>query len=287
MIYALFSLFYTPLIVVLLFQTVLFAIAIYKKNNGIADIGWGIGFIIISAVALGCHLEFKVFFEQLPDPVFILLITLVCIWGLRLSGYLLIRNWNKPEDWRYAKWREEWKGNFYIRSFFQVFVLQGIIMTVIGYPILLSAVYGAHMREVPQTFAAYGLIICGTLLWLIGFFFQAVGDYQLFVFKKDPANKGKAMRYGVWKYTRHPNYFGEACMWWGIFLLSCESAYIPWTILLGVISPITITFMLLRVSGVTMLENKYKGNKDYEDYQKNTSSFIPMRPHPTFPEGEG
>jgi steroid 5-alpha reductase family enzyme len=114
------------------------------------------------------------------------------------------------------------------------------------------------------------------MLWLIGFFFQAVGDYQLFIFKKDISNKGRIMRYGVWRYTRHPNYFGESAMWWGIFLISCVSAHSIIGILLRTVGPAMITFMLLRVSGVTMLEGKYKGNTEYEEYQKNTSSFIPM-----------
>jgi steroid 5-alpha reductase family enzyme len=267
---------------IFIFQCLLFVIALIKKNNGIADIGWGIGFIII-AVFASRHYFFKwlranIFGETCdPDPVFVLIISLVIIWALRLSIYLLIRNWSAPEDWRYAKWRQDWGSSFLIRSFLQVFMLQGFFMLVICSPIILSGIQSAAS---PLSYSAtqYLLSAVGLLAWLIGFFFQALGDSQLYIFKKNPINKGKVMRYGVWQYTRHPNYFGEATMWWGIFLISCVSAHDILGLVLRAIGPLTITFMLLRVSGVTMLESKYKGNKEYEDYQKNTSSFFPMPP---------
>ena len=269
-------------IAIFVFQSLLFLLALIKKNNGIADIGWGIGFIIISLIAAHFYF-FKCTFQSIfgrecqIDIAFVFLITHVTLWAIRLSIYLLIRNWSKPEDWRYAKWRQDWGKTVYIRSYLQVFILQGFFMLLIGSPIILSGLQSST-DTLAYTPVQYTLIFSGLIVWLIGFFFQAVGDYQLFVFKKDPANKGRVMRYGLWKYTRHPNYFGEATMWWGIFLISCVSAYGVLGILLRMIGPATITFMLLRVSGVTMLENKYKGNKDYEDYQRNTSSFVPMYP---------
>jgi steroid 5-alpha reductase family enzyme len=265
--------------IILVFQCLLFLIALVKKDNSIADTGWGIGFILI---AVFCALYFSFVFSisnmmggKVPDPAFIMLISLVVIWGLRLSIYIFIRNWGKPEDWRYAKWREDWGDFFYIRSFLQVFLLQGVFMIMIGSPVIFAA------KETIVDFTSYGavqdgVLSVGILIWLTGFYFQAVGDYQLYRFKNEIANKGKVMRYGVWRYTRHPNYFGESSMWWGIFLISCVSAHSIYGMLLRMIGPVTITFMLLRVSGVTMLENKYKGNKEYEDYQKNTSSFLPL-----------
>jgi steroid 5-alpha reductase family enzyme len=264
------------------FQCLLFVIAQLKKNNGIADIGWGLGFIVIALLA-SRHYFFKWLFANIfrqscdPDIAFVLIVSLVIIWALRLSIYLLIRNRNKPEDWRYAKWRQDWGKSFLIRSFLQVFILQGFFMLVIGSPVMLSAI-DSKADAIPYTPLQYALSAIGMLLWLIGFFFQAAGDSQLFAFKKNPANKGKVMRHGVWKYTRHPNYFGEATMWWGVFLISCVSAHSILDLLFRVIGPATITFMLLRVSGVTMLENKYKGNLEYEDYRRSTSSFIPMLP---------
>jgi steroid 5-alpha reductase family enzyme len=268
-------------IAVFIFQCLLFIIALLKKNNGIADIGWGLGFIILTVIALAFHCaQLLAFggcsgFSYFRDSEFYILASFVIIWGLRLSIYLFIRNWSKPEDWRYAKWRQDWGKSFYIRSFLQVFMLQGVFMLMIGSPIILSAL-DSRVEELQFNAVDYALITGGILLWSTGFLFQSIGDYQLFQFKKNAANKGRVMRYGVWKYTRHPNYFGESAMWWGIFLLSCVSAHGVAGVLLRLIGPCTITFMLLRVSGVTMLENKYKGNKEYEDYQKNTSGFIPL-----------
>ena len=269
-------------IAIFIFQSLLFLIALLKKNNGIADIGWGVGFVIMSLFALRHNIIQWIFTymsqgECNPDPAFILLVSLVAVWAFRLSIYLLIRNWSKPEDWRYAKWRQDWGRNFFLRSYLQVFVLQGFFMLVIGSPILLSA-FDARASISSYSLIQYLLILFGPIAWMVGFFFQAVGDTQLYRFKKNPANKGRIMRYGVWKYTRHPNYFGEATMWWGIFLISCVSAHGAVGVLLRMIGPATITFMLLRVSGVTMLESRYKGNKEYEDYQLNTSGFIPRRP---------
>jgi steroid 5-alpha reductase family enzyme len=120
--------------------------------------------------------------------------------------------------------------------------------------------------------------LVGLAVWLIGFFFQSVSDYQLLKFKRNPLNKGKVMRYGLWKYSRHPNYFGEATMWWGVFVLSLISCLSIGDTVLRLLGPITITFLLLKVSGVVMLEKKYSGNPEYEDYQKKTSSFLPFPP---------
>lgn len=266
------------LAVVLIYQSWAFVIAVIKKNNGIADIAWPLGFVVVAACSCYFyHLKMTLTGSGMrPDIFFVTIITLVVIWGLRLFVYLAIRNWSKPEDWRYAKWRQEWGDSAFIRSFLQVFMLQGLLLVVIASPIVISAIAATTNEYESFEWYHYVLAGIGVFLWLIGFFFEAVGDYQLAQFKKDPANKGKIMKYGVWQYTRHPNYFGEASMWWGIFLLSCVSAHGVVDILLRAIGPATITFLLLRVSGVTMLESKYKGNKEYEDYQKRTSAFIPL-----------
>ncbi len=263
---------------ILIFQTWAFTIAVIRQNNGIADIGWPLGFVVITV----CSYYFYQVKRSVTEPAehldifFFILLALVAIWGLRLFIYLAVRNWNKPEDWRYAKWRQEWGDSVFIRSFFQVFMLQGVLLVIIASPIVLSAIAAHTSTYEVYDWYHYVIAAVAIAIWLIGFFFEAVGDHQLAQFKKDPANKGKVMKYGVWQYTRHPNYFGEASMWWGIFFLSCVSADGVIDILLRAIGPATITFMLLRVSGVTMLESKYKGNKEYEDYQKRTSAFIPM-----------
>lgn len=269
-------------VAIVIFQCLLFIVALLRKNNGIADIGWGIGFIVIAALASRDYF-FRWLFENIfrqqsdPDFAFVFIVVLVVVWALRLSIYLFIRNWSKPEDWRYANWREEWGKNFVLRSLLQVFLLQGVFMLVIGSPIIFSALQ-SKVDDLPYALWQLILIVIGIATWGMGFFFQAVGDTQLYRFKKNPANKGRIMRYGVWQYTRHPNYFGEAAMWWGIFLLSSVSVNGILGVLLRVIGPATITFMLLRVSGVTMLEGKYKGNIEYEEYQAGTSAFVPLLP---------
>jgi len=243
---------------VFIYMTLLFLISMAKKDNSIADIGWGVGFILVA---------FLTFFLEPGFEVRHVLVTgLVLIWGIRLAVHILMRNKGKGEDFRYAKWRKEWGKYFVIRSFLQVFMLQGLMMLVISYQVIL-----VNSSEKPGLNL---LDILGLIVWLFGFLFETVGDFQLLKFKRKKENKGKIMKSGLWRYTRHPNYFGEATMWWGIFLISL-SVPLGWT---AVVSPVVITFMLLRVSGVTMLEKKYKGNKEFEEYVRRTSAFIPWFP---------
>jgi len=240
---------------VFIYMTLLFFISMAKKDNSIADMGWGIGFILVAF--------FTLFLESGFEIRHILVTGLVLIWGLRLAFHILMRNKGKKEDFRYAKWRKEWGKHFVVRSFFQVFMLQGLIMLIISYQVILI-----NSSEKPGINI---LDMLGLMVWLFGFVFETVGDLQLAKFKNDKKNKGKIMKSGLWKYTRHPNYFGEATMWWGIFLIALSVSK-GWT---AIISPALITFMLLRVSGVTMLEKKYKGNKEFEQYAKKTSAFFP------------
>ncbi|MFN4151187.1 MAG: DUF1295 domain-containing protein [Candidatus Sericytochromatia bacterium] len=247
--------FFYLILSVFIFICTFFIIAIVKKDNSIIDIGWGLGFILISVISLS-------FINKL-ELKHLIINTLTIIWGLRLSIYLFIRNHKKGEDFRYKKWRDEWKNYFIIRSFFQVFLLQGVFMIIIALPIINTNSSSNFNFQIND--------FLGILIWIFGFYFQAMSDYQLFKFKKDIKNKNKIMRYGLWKYTRHPNYFGEAVMWWSIFIISIGAK----NELISLISPITINFLLLKVSGVPMLEDKYKSNQEYLDYIKNTSSFIP------------
>jgi len=243
---------------IFIYMTLLFIISMVKKDNSIADIGWGMGFIVVAFLTL--------FFEPGFEIRHVLVTGLVIIWGLRLAIHILIRNKGKSEDYRYAKWRKEWGKYFVIRSYLQVFMLQGLIMLIISYQVIL-----VNSSKKP---GIQILDVLGLSVWLFGFLFETVGDFQLSKFKKDKENKGKIMKSGLWRYTRHPNYFGEATMWWGIFLMAL-SVPMGWT---AIISPSLITLMLLRVSGVTMLEKKYKGNKEFEEYAKKTSAFIPWFP---------
>lgn len=242
------------------FMSLQFLIAIKLKNNSIVDIGWGLGFVIVTIISF--------LMNSTPTISAKVLNLLVLIWGLRLSIYLFIRNRNKPEDWRYAKWRKEWGKDVVWRSFLQIFMLQGCVLWVNSLPIMVA--------NAAKTESALGWIFlfAGILCWLIGFSFEAIADYQLYVFKSDKANRGKIITRGLWRYSRHPNYFGEAVLQWGIWLMSVSSGY--WFV--TIVAPISITYLLLKVSGVVMLEGKYKGNPEYESYMKQTSSFLPLLP---------
>lgn len=252
------DLFFQAAIVVFLYFFVFFLVAQVLKNNSIVDIGWGMGFIIITLVTLVSSGSFT--------SRSLLVAILITIWGGRLTYHIVKRNWGKPEDFRYAKWREEWGRWVGPRSFFQVFMLQGVMMLIIGYPIVL-----VNAAEKTGFVFLDGL---GVLIWVVGFFFEAVGDRQLTEFKKKPENKGKIIQSGLWRYTRHPNYFGEVTMWWGIFIIALS---VPWG-WAGIISPLTITFLMLFVSGVPMLEKKYKDNEEFQDYAGRTSKFFPWFP---------
>lgn len=247
------------LLIVFIYMNIIFFIALKNKNNGLVDIGWGFGFVLIAISSLIMHI---IKTNNISLIMFIPTI-LVMFWGLRLTYYLFKRNYKKEEDYRYKDMRNRWGKNVNINSYFKVFMLQGILMSIIALPIMF---YNT------STITTLNYInILGIIIWIKGYFFEVVGDYQLKKFIKDPNNKGKIMTSGLWKYTRHPNYFGESIMWWGIFLISINSNLG----LLGIISPILITFLLVFVSGVPLLEKKYSNNKEFQEYAKRTSKFIP------------
>lgn len=189
---------------------------------------------------------------------------LVTLWGLRLSLYILWRNWGKPEDFRYAKWRREEGASWWWKSFLRVFVLQGVLLMIISIPLL-----AAQSGNAPFGILDY----LAVPVWFIGFLFESAGDIQLARFKADPTNKGKVMNRGVWRYTRHPNYFGDAAQWWGYYLIAL-SAGGWWTIY----APIIMTYLLMRVSGVVLLEKTMETRPGYKEYVESTSAFVPWFP---------
>jgi steroid 5-alpha reductase family enzyme len=235
-----------------------FVISLIKKRNDVADIAWGLGFTLLAWTS---------YFISGNNSLRALLAgILVSVWGLRLAWHIHTRNAGKAEDYRYAAWREAWGEWFYIRSYAQVYLLQGILLFVVALPVLLVN------RSVDKTFGL--LDIAGALVWLFGFLFEAVGDAQLTKFISDPANKGRLMQSGLWRYTRHPNYFGEVTQWWGIWLiaLSVPNGWI------SVIGPLTITILILKVSGIPMLERKMEKNPEFAEYKLRTSVFFPLPP---------
>ena len=239
------------------YVTLWFIVSLIKKRNDVADIAWGIGFIIVCLF---------LFLTQPLSPISAVVYGLVTLWGLRLAIHIGLRSTGKTEDFRYKKWREEWGKYFLIRSYLQVYILQGFFMLIIAFPILITGI------APPQYMGNFTVI--GGVLWGIGFAFEAIGDYQLSVFIKNKQDKNDIMQTGLWRYTRHPNYFGEVLLWWGIFIITLPLQNGLW----GIISPLTITFLLLYVSGIPMLEAKYKGNAAFDAYKRSTSAFFPMAP---------
>ena len=247
-------------LVILGYMAILWIASLILRNSSIVDIFWGAGFVMANWVYLALTPD------GFPARKWLLSI-LVTIWGLRLSLYILWRNWGKEEDFRYRKWREEAGGEWWWRSIFKVFVVQGVLMWIISAPLLAAQISPTPARMTILDFVAIAL-------WAIGFFFEAVGDLQMARFKANPANKGKVMNTGLWRYTRHPNYFGEATMWWAYYLVAAAAGGF-----LTVFSPILMTTLLLRVSGVALLEKSLKETKPkYKEYVETTSAFIPWFP---------
>ena len=248
------------LLVIMIMMSVLWVLSIILKNVSIVDLFWGFGFVITAVFYFintdGSDLRKRI------------LIVLVSIWGLRLSAYLTWRNYGKGEDFRYREFRRKYGENrYWWISFFQTFLLQGVLMWLISVPLLGAQYAGADKNP--------GILdYIGILLWLIGFIFEAGGDYQLVVFKANPENKGKVLNTGFWKYTRHPNYFGDTAVWWGYgFICLSAGSYLP------VLGSLLMTALIIKVSGVALLEKSLKDQKpQYKEYIEKTSAFIPWFP---------
>ncbi|MGE5741309.1 MAG: DUF1295 domain-containing protein [Candidatus Aminicenantes bacterium RBG_16_66_30] len=252
------SLLLTALITIFVFMTAVFVLAQRLRNNSIVDIAWGLGFIVVTA-ALFLR-------EPVLSPAKGLVAVLVLVWGLRLSTHIFLRNSGRPEDFRYARMRAKWGRAVVVKSFVYIFMLQGFLMLVVSLPI--TVVFGSPPRPLGA------LEILGALVFAAGFAFEVIGDRQLAAHLRDPANKGLLMTRGLWSTTRHPNYFGEAALWWGIGLIALPSAN-GW---LGLLGPLAITLLLVFVSGVPLLERKYAGRPDWEAYKSRTSMFVPWFP---------
>ena len=235
-------------------------ISLFYKNVTVVDTLWGLGFVLIA------WLTYLVS-DGYPGRS-LLLAALVSAWGLRLSGYLTLRNYGKGEDHRYGGWREKSGDRFWLVSLFKVFLLQALFLWVISLVVQMG-------QTAPRPANLTWLDALGTFVWLGGFIFESVGDWQLARFKADPANKGQVMDRGLWAYTRHPNYFGEFLIWWGIFLITLATPGSWWT----AICPIIVTAVLLKMTGIPLTEEALvKRRPGYDNYIKRTSAFVPWRP---------
>lgn len=244
---------------ILLLMTLLWLLSLTLKNSSIVDIFWGFGFILIVWLVFAIAPQ-----GYLPRRQLVAI--LVTVWGVRLALHIGSRNWGKPEDFRYASWRKENGPRWWWVSYFKVFLLQGLIMWMLSAPLIAAQTSGFPAILTPMD-------LLGMCIWGVGLLLESVADAQLAHFKKNPTNRGRILTSGLWKFSRHPNYFGEAVLWWGYYLLAL-AAGAGWT----VFAPLLMTILLVKVSGVSMLEKTLKSKPGYEEYMNNTNSFVPWFP---------
>jgi len=234
--------------------------SLHYEDASLVDRIWGLLFMAAAWAAA--------YTEGMDSPRTLLLLGLVSIWALRLSVYLTWRNWGAGEDYRYREMRKGRQDGFVFWSLVWIFGLQGVLALLIGLPITVSVTH-------PGDGGLGWLDAVGVAIWATGFLFETVGDWQLTRFKANPTNKGKVMDRGLWRYTRHPNYFGDALVWWGIFVVAASTQWGMYTVL----SPLLMTVLLLKVSGVAMLESTIVERRPaYRAYIERTSAFIPLPP---------
>lgn len=241
-------------------MTALWALSLVLRDASIVDPFWGLGFAVVawtSAVVAG---------SLGTDGA--VLVALTTVWGLRLAAYLAWRNLGKGEDFRYRAMRKRWGGRFPLVSLGTVFLLQGALLWAVSLPVQLG--------QDPGPGEGLGWLAgAGIATWAVGLCFETVGDAQLARFKAVPANEGRVLDTGLWRYTRHPNYFGDACAWWGLYVVALALGA-PWWTAAG---PLLLSVLLLRVSGVTLLERSLVERKPgYDEYVRRTSAFFPRPP---------
>jgi steroid 5-alpha reductase family enzyme len=244
--------------VLVVFMILFFLTAAGLKDNSIVDIAWGLGYVLVAALT----------FYRFSSGTYahMLMTFLVSLWGLRLAVYIFFRNKCKGEDFRYKALREKWGNRYLIKSFFFIFIFQGVLLFIIALPIMVVNGSDGPVLSIPH--------LVGMILFCIGFLFEVVADIQLARFKRNSSNKGKLMTKGLWSLSRHPNYFGESVVWWGIywFALPVNGGWMT------IISPLLITYLLIFFSGVPLLEKKYADREDFKAYKQKTPIFIPFIP---------
>lgn len=250
------NIFFQVAILLFIYFTGFYIFCMLKNDNSYVDIAWGFGYVVVVLFTL---------IRTEAATVDILVALMVTVWGGRLGLHILSRKIGKPEDFRYQQMRKNWN-NFYIQSFFRIFMLQGFLLYIIAYPSV------KIISNNVNTMNLLGYI--GVLVWLIGFSFEVISDWQLKNFIKNRKGKEEIIDSGLWKYSRHPNYFGEALLWWGIYLIALDTV----GGFLIILSPILITFLVRFVSGVPLLEKRYEDHENYQKYAEKTNIFFPWFP---------
>ena len=240
---------------VFVYVTTWFLISRIVRRNDVADVAWGPGIALVGLIAL--------LLAPAPDDRLTIMSALVFLWGVRLAMHVWHRTMNRSEDVRYATWRRTWGRWFVPRSYLQVFILQGLLMLVVAYPLL----HVSAFARVP-----FGLFdVIGLVIWLVGFLYETIADMQLRRFMADRSNAGKIFTSGLFKYSRHPNYFGESLQWWGLATFALATPYG----VLAFVSPVVVTLLLLYVSGIPMLEAHLQHKPGYRAYASRTNALIP------------
>ena len=243
-----------PLITVLLtYFLVWFVINNLLNNAGLIDIAWGLGFVLL---ALTQYLIY-------PGSYSLVIVSMVMLWGLRLAYFIGLRNIGKEEDHRYQQFRKDWGKSYLIRSVFQIYLLQAVLMLVVSMAFL-DGIRRSELKSVP-------LFVIGIVLYSIGFYFEVVSDYQMKKYKNDLRNKGKLMTSGLWSMSRHPNYFGEATLWLGIASVSVALG----SSLVAYIGAFTIFYLVRYLSGTPLMEKRIKTYSEFDVYSKNVPIFFP------------
>lgn len=248
----------TVAIVIAAVMIITWVVSLVLRDASVVDPVWPLAFIAVAITALIAGGG--------DEGRRILIACVVAIWGARLSIHLLLRNAGKGEDFRYAAMRAKRGHRFWLTSLVTVFLLQGLLVWVVSLPVQLSAIPDRPLGW---------LAIIGAIVWVLGVVFEAIGDAQLTRFKANPASRGQVLDTGLWRYTRHPNYFGDFLVWWGIFLIAAESGAGAW----GVAGPLLMTLLLVKVSGAGLLEKDIAVRRPgYADYVRRTSGFMPLPP---------
>jgi steroid 5-alpha reductase family enzyme len=265
--------FITMAVVILAYVSAGFAMSVVLQRNDVADVMWGPGVLVAALTALLTSGE-----TMRSGPLAYLICGLIFAWAARLAWQIGSRFLSKAqEDSRYASWRKSWS-HFYLRSYLQVFLLQGLLMMLVAMVAIAVATYRDGARYQPA------VVFTGCLVFAFGFAFEAVADAQLNAFVKAKTKKADILTAGLWRYSRHPNYFGEVTTWWGLWIIAIAPAFADptsaslVTAALALVSPVTITILILKVSGIPMLEAKYVGNKKFDAYKQQTSAFFPWFP---------
>lgn len=239
----------------LVYMSLAFGVARTRRRLDTVDTAWGLGFVLVTWLT----------YVRQPSSRSLLLALLVTVWGLRLANHIWQRARKRGDDPRYAELTQKWQGNLWRRAYLSIFLLQGALIWVVSLPIVTAT--GHQLNGLGWLSAA------GALVWLLGFTIEATADRQLstFLFQKD---RPKVLQTGLWHYSRHPNYFGELAQWWGIGVIACQASY-GW---LGLAGPLTLSWLIIFVSGIPPIEKRRQKDPEYQAYQRRTSALVPLPP---------